>query len=114
MVVQSQSKRKGCTKEEADGRRYGFVQLPRQKLTFCNRIEEVQGKEKVNTTACMMRKRCMDYCITVEIPEFGERYERARSFKCVLDMLKIIVQIAAKEYNALIHQMDSHSMLNQE
>lgn len=109
-AIQSQGKRERCTKEEADSRRYGAVDCTQQELISCDRIEEVQGQEKVDTGACTKRMRCMDYCIIVEYRRFGKCYGSAKSLRCLSEMLKVILQITAEECNAFMHLKASCSV----
>jgi hypothetical protein len=79
-------------------------------LTSRDRIEEVQGQEEIGTAACIDRKICMDYCITVEILAFGIQHERIERLGWLSEMLKVIPQILTRECNAFIRLVISCSI----
>jgi hypothetical protein len=86
------------------------VDCTQQELISCDRIEEVQGQEKVDTGACTKGMRCMDYCIIVEYRRFGKCYGSAMSLRCLSEKLKVILQIPAEECNAFMHLKASCSV----
>jgi hypothetical protein len=82
-----------------------------QVLTSRNRIEEVQGKEKIGSTACIRETICMRYCIAVGLLAFGEWHGSRTSRKWLSEMLKVILQIQAEECESFIHLITWYSTL---